>query len=88
MEKFNALWDTGASATVITQKVVDALGLKPISMTNVVTAAGPGVAEVLRPVKLKPVPGESAAKASPNRALTAYGCFSHERHTKVRDRKA
>lgn len=32
---FKAIWDTGASNCVITQKVVDACGLKPISMTQV-----------------------------------------------------
>lgn len=32
---FVSLWDTGATATVITQRVVDACGLKPIGMTQV-----------------------------------------------------
>lgn len=35
----NALWDTGASATVITQSVVDAIGLLPVSKTKVNTAS-------------------------------------------------
>lgn len=33
------IWDTGASGTVITQNVVDALGLKPSGMTSVNTAS-------------------------------------------------
>jgi len=33
--KYNALWDTGATGTVITQKVVDELGLKPTGRTKV-----------------------------------------------------
>lgn len=32
--QFSALWDTGASNTVITQKVVDQCGLKPIGLTE------------------------------------------------------
>lgn len=35
-----AIWDTGASKTCITQKVVDALGLQPSGMGNIHTAAG------------------------------------------------
>lgn len=35
-----AIWDTGATGTVITKKVVDALGLKPIGMKRVETANG------------------------------------------------
>ena len=46
LESFNALWDTGASGTVITQKVVDALGLKPIGMVNTRHAQGESMAEV------------------------------------------
>src|SRR5829696_9674212 len=38
--KVNAIWDTGASSTVITQNVVNQLGLKPTGMTNVSTANG------------------------------------------------
>lgn len=41
--KVKAIWDTGASATVITQKVVDDLGLKPTGMSHVNTANGPTV---------------------------------------------
>jgi hypothetical protein len=32
---FQAIWDTGATNSVITQRVVDALALKPIGMTQV-----------------------------------------------------
>lgn len=32
---FQAVWDTGASASVITQRVVDQCGLKPIGMVEV-----------------------------------------------------
>lgn len=32
---FTAIWDTGATCSVISQKVVDACGLKPIGMTRV-----------------------------------------------------
>ena len=39
-EKFLAIFDTGATNCVITQKVVDALGLKPISMAVAHTANG------------------------------------------------
>lgn len=35
----NGIWDTGATNTVITQKVVDFLSLKPTGMTNVNTAS-------------------------------------------------
>jgi hypothetical protein len=38
---FQAIWDTGASASVITQKIIDQLGLKPIGMEVAYTAAGP-----------------------------------------------
>jgi predicted aspartyl protease len=38
--KVNAIWDTGASATAITQNVVDKLGLLPTGITNVNTANG------------------------------------------------
>lgn len=34
------LWDTGATASVITQKVVDAIGLTPIGKTRVSTPSG------------------------------------------------
>jgi predicted aspartyl protease len=38
--QYNAIWDTGASGTVITRKVVGDLGLKPITMKQVSTASG------------------------------------------------
>lgn len=37
---FKAIWDTGASSSVITKKVVDECVLKPISRTKVNTASG------------------------------------------------
>ena len=44
--EYSGIWDTGATSTVITQCVVDDLGLKPISMTSVSTASGKTQAEV------------------------------------------
>ena len=46
LETFNAIWDTGASGTVITQKIVDALGLKPTGMVRTLHAQGESMAEV------------------------------------------
>lgn len=43
---FNAVWDTGATNSVISQRVVDACGLKPIGMAKVRTAGGECVCEV------------------------------------------
>lgn len=40
MNKFIGIWDTGASASVISQKVVDNCGLKPIGIAHVYTASG------------------------------------------------
>jgi predicted aspartyl protease len=40
LKKFTATWDTGATNSVITQKVIDECGLKPIGMTQVNTANG------------------------------------------------
>lgn len=40
VKEYTAIWDTGATNTVITKKVVDECGLKPISMTKVHTAGG------------------------------------------------
>ena len=37
---FIAIWDTGATGSVITKRVIDECGLKPISMTKVQTAGG------------------------------------------------
>lgn len=39
-EKYTAVWDTGATRSVITQSVVDALDLKPIGFTQVHHAQG------------------------------------------------
>ncbi|MDO8714259.1 MAG: retroviral-like aspartic protease family protein [Polynucleobacter sp.] len=36
----NAIWDTGATNSVISQRVVDALGLAPIGYTSVMGVAG------------------------------------------------
>ena len=41
--KFMAIWDTGATGTVISKKVVEKCGLKPISMVKVYTAAGENI---------------------------------------------
>lgn len=38
--EYQALWDTGATGTVITRKVVDELGLTPIGLTNSYNANG------------------------------------------------
>jgi predicted aspartyl protease len=43
-KKFVAIWDTGASNTVITNTVVNACGLKPTGMTKVHTANADRVA--------------------------------------------
>lgn len=40
MHRFAGIWDTGASASVITQHVVDACGLKPTGMMRVNHAGG------------------------------------------------
>jgi hypothetical protein len=42
---FQALWDTGATSSVITQKVVDTCGLKPIGVTKVYHAQGESLAD-------------------------------------------
>lgn len=39
-KKYKAIWDTGATNTAITQRVIDECGLKPIGVTEVHTAAG------------------------------------------------
>ncbi len=39
-KEYNALWDTGATGSVITRKVVDECGLKPIGRANVHHAKG------------------------------------------------
>lgn len=40
---FTGLWDTGATASVITSKVVEALGLQPIGMQKVFNANGSAI---------------------------------------------
>src|SRR3989344_2104866 len=40
MLDLKGIWDTGATGSVITKKVVDALKLKPVGMTRVNTANG------------------------------------------------
>ena len=45
---FMAIWDTGATATVVTQDIVDGLGLAPVGMTQVHHADGTSEAEVYR----------------------------------------
>lgn len=47
-QDFVALWDTGATNSAINQKVVDALGLKPLTMTKVQYGDGEVMAEVYR----------------------------------------
>lgn len=39
-KKYGAIWDTGATSTVITQQVVNDLGLKQVSVTQLTTAGG------------------------------------------------
>ena len=46
LSSFRAVWDTGATNSVITQQVVDRCGLKPISRAIVSTANGQHQAEV------------------------------------------
>ena len=45
MQEFQGIWDTGASGSVITQKVVDACGMKPTGMKLVNTANGQDLQE-------------------------------------------
>ena len=45
-KQYKALWDTGATGSVITRKVVDECGLKPISIANVHHAKGTGTSNV------------------------------------------
>jgi len=44
-QPFQAIWDTGATGSVITQAVVDACGLKPTGMKQVFGVGGPELAE-------------------------------------------
>jgi len=45
-KEFNAIWDTGATNSVITQKVIDECGLKPIGMAKVYHANGESLTTV------------------------------------------
>jgi predicted aspartyl protease len=45
-KKFFAIWDTGATNSVITQKVVQECGLSPIAIANVHTASGETLSNV------------------------------------------
>jgi predicted aspartyl protease len=45
-KKFAAIWDTGATGSVITKKVVDDCGLKPIGIVKVSTASGEATTSV------------------------------------------
>lgn len=42
----NALWDTGATNSVVTQKVISALGLTPINTCKVLDTSGERMSEV------------------------------------------
>lgn len=44
--KFKAIWDTGATGSVVTSKVAEQCGLKPIGMTEVHTANGSRISKV------------------------------------------
>lgn len=46
LHQFNAIWDTGATATSISSNVVNACGLKPIDMVLVATATKTEMANV------------------------------------------
>lgn len=45
-KQYNCIWDTGATNTVITRKVIDDLSLKPIGMTIVQHAQGEATSEI------------------------------------------
>src|SRR5579872_370366 len=44
--QYQAVWDTGATNTAITQRVIDECGLKPITLTKVRHAGGESMSEV------------------------------------------
>jgi len=46
IKEFTAIWDTGATNSVITQNVVNSFGLQPITMTLVSGVGGDEMAEV------------------------------------------
>ena len=45
-KKFIGIWDTGATNSVISKRIIDECGLKPISMTEVHTVGGTKTSEV------------------------------------------
>ena len=45
-KQYNCIWDTGATNTVISKKVIDDLALKPIGMTLIKHARGEDTSEV------------------------------------------
>ncbi|MBA7558385.1 hypothetical protein ES705_51185 [subsurface metagenome] len=45
-KRYNVIWDTGATGSVITKKVVQELGLKPVGMVKVHTASDTTIANV------------------------------------------
>ena len=45
-KRFTGIWDTGATNTVITKNVVDALELKPVGKTNITHANGKATVNV------------------------------------------
>ncbi len=46
MRKCKGIWDTGATGSVINQKVAEDLGIKAVGMTNVDTASGSTISPV------------------------------------------
>ncbi|MBU1092439.1 retropepsin-like domain-containing protein [Patescibacteria group bacterium] len=46
VEKYQGIWDTGATGSVVTKRVVDKLGLKPIGAQKVYHAGGESVSSV------------------------------------------
>lgn len=46
VKKYHAIWDTGATNSVITRKVIDECGLKPIGMTRVHHCGGTSDREI------------------------------------------
>ena len=43
-KRYNAIWDTGATGSVITKKIVQEFNLKPVGMVEVHTAGGTKIA--------------------------------------------
>lgn len=46
LRPFQAIWDTGATASVISQRVIDECVLKPVGVTDVATVAGVSLSKV------------------------------------------